>query len=98
MWYILDDKSELKKISVKNIEDKKIKDVLKMDRTPPVLITATMETLLTRAMDQNYIPVVDDRGTFMGIVTRRDIIRYFYRENFYNTEDVHSFGDMLVRT
>ena len=36
-----------------------------------------MEELLSAAMNQNFIPVVDDLGTFIGIVTRKDIIRYF---------------------
>ena len=30
-----------------------------------------------RAVQQNFVPVVDDWGTFIGIVTRQDIIRYF---------------------
>ena len=36
-----------------------------------------MEELLNSAMNQNFIPVVDDLGNFIGIVTRKDIIRYF---------------------
>ena len=36
-----------------------------------------MEELLSSAMNQNFIPVVDDTGSFIGIVTRKDIIRYF---------------------
>ena len=31
--------------------------------------------LLERAMRQSFIPVVDDRGAFVGIVTRQTIIR-----------------------
>lgn len=88
LWYIIDnEEKELTKINPRNIENKKIKDVIKIDKTPPVLITASMETLLIRAMDQNYVPVVDDRGTFMGIVTRRDIIRHYYNEHFFSEED-----------
>ena len=34
-----------------------------------------MEELVNSAMKQNFIPVVDDLGSFIGIVTRRDIIR-----------------------
>ena len=90
LWSVFedDDGNLVKKIDIKNIENKKIKDVLRLDKMPPVLITATMETLLLRAMDQNYIPVVDDRGTFMGIVTRRDIIRYFYKEKFDENKQI----------
>ena len=27
-------------------------------------------------MNQNFIPVVDDAGIFIGLVTRKEIIRY----------------------
>ena len=29
-------------------------------------------------MNQNFVPVVDDRGIFIGIVRRQAIIRYCY--------------------
>ena len=31
-------------------------------------------------MNQNFIPVVDDRNFFIGIVTRQDIIRSILKE------------------
>lgn len=39
-----------------------------------------MEELVNSAMQQNFIPVVDDLGNFTGIVTRKDIIRYFSKQ------------------
>ena len=44
----------------------------------PVRITATIEELMEKAVTQNFVPVVDDLDSFIGIVTRRDIIRYFF--------------------
>ena len=35
-----------------------------------------MEELVRTATDQNFVPVVDDKGDFIGIVTRRAIMRY----------------------
>ena len=35
-----------------------------------------MDALLESAMNQNFIPVIDDLDNFIGIVTRRDIISY----------------------
>ena len=32
-------------------------------------------------MEQNFVPVVDDRGSFMGIVTRRAIIESLVKES-----------------
>lgn len=42
-----------------------------------VRITASMDDLLSSILDHNFVPVVDDRGMFMGIVTRRAVIKYF---------------------
>ena len=39
-----------------------------------------MEDLLDRAINQNYVPVVDDQGFFIGIITRKEIIKYCYKE------------------
>lgn len=44
----------------------------------PVRAEAKMEDLMEKAMEQNFVPVVDDQGNFSGIVTRKDIIGYFY--------------------
>ena len=37
-----------------------------------------MDELIEAAMNQNFVPVVDDRGMFIGIVRRQAIIRYCY--------------------
>jgi len=42
----------------------------------PVNIDARMEDLLSLAITQNFVPVVDDEGVFIGIVRRREIIEY----------------------
>jgi len=42
----------------------------------PVSVNAQMESLITRAAEQNFVPVVDDNGTFIGIVRRSELITY----------------------
>ena len=42
----------------------------------PVRVTTSMQDLVERASTQNFVPVVDDKDTFIGIVTRRAIIKY----------------------
>lgn len=42
----------------------------------PVSVTTDMKELLLMATDQNFVPVIDDKGDFIGIVTRRAIMRY----------------------
>lgn len=42
-----------------------------------VRITASMDSLLSTILDHNFVPVVDDREMFMGIVTRKAVIKHF---------------------
>ena len=42
----------------------------------PVYVTSTIEDLILLSMDQNFVPVIDDREVFIGIVTRKDILDY----------------------
>lgn len=65
---------------MKDLEQLRIRDILRGNQYP-VGITINMEALLNSAMNQNFIPVVDDLGNFIGIVTRKDIIRYFAEKN-----------------
>ena len=45
-----------------------------------VTVTTSMDQLIEAAMNQNFVPVVDDRGIFIGIVRRQAIIRYCYEK------------------
>lgn len=44
-----------------------------------VSINANIENLVELASCQNFVPVVDDQGVFIGIITRSDIINYYYK-------------------
>ena len=39
-----------------------------------------MEDLLQKAMNQNFVPVVDDQKKLIGIITRKSIIEYCYEK------------------
>ena len=41
-----------------------------------VRVTTSMQDLVERASAQNFVPVVDDKNTFIGIITRGSIIQY----------------------
>ena len=81
LWRLLsEDRDFQRSCSMRDMEQLRIRDILQDDSYPPVRITVGMEELLHSAMNQNFIPVVDDSGSFIGIVTRKDIIRYFATE------------------
>ncbi len=78
LWRLVADEGEGQRpCSMKDLEQLQVRDILRETQYLPVRITVSMEELLTSAMNQNFIPVVDDSGSFIGIVTRKDIIRYF---------------------
>lgn len=56
-----------------------LKEIPRRLENKPVSINAHMEDLLSLAALQNFVPVVDDVGTFIGIIRRREIIEYFAR-------------------
>ena len=74
LWHLLDSGVYTMKLQ----EDYPILDILRNGWNPAVKIDTTMDELLLRVMDQNFVPVIDDRNTFMGIITRKDVIRHYY--------------------
>jgi CBS domain-containing protein len=79
LWKLLDKENpvEPQTFSMKEMESLYVRDILKDNSYPAVHITVSMDELLDSAMKQNFIPVIDDTGSFIGIVTRKDIIRYY---------------------
>ena len=77
LWRLLSEKSDAQPFSMRDMEQLQVRDILQENNYPPVRITVSMEALLHSAMNQNFIPVIDDLGSFIGIVTRKDIIRHF---------------------
>lgn len=73
LWHILSNSDG----SLKSQEKYVVRDIIRKDFNPAVRVDVPMQTLLERSMTQNFIPVIDDRGMFIGIVTRREIISYF---------------------
>ena len=46
----------------------------------PVDVDVDMENLLNKAMNQNFVPIIDDRDRFIGIITRKALIQYLCRK------------------
>ena len=77
LWHLINTDEDIRMIDMKETEKMSIRDLLDTEKNPPVRITASMEELLQRAMNQNFIPVVDDLGSFIGIITRKNILQCF---------------------
>lgn len=73
----------IKKLKVMSIKEAESISIMKIDRRLDyqcVTAKSKMEDLIGRAMEQNFVPVVDDQDNFIGIITRKDIIGYCYQE------------------
>lgn len=74
LWHLLDSDVYTMKLQ----EEYSILDILRKGWNPAVKIDTTMDELLLRVMDQNFVPVIDDRRKFIGIITRKDVIKYYH--------------------
>ncbi len=63
-------------MDMRQAEAHRIMEISRRKDHLPVRVTTNMHDLVERASNQNFVPVVDDKGAFIGIVTRSSIIRY----------------------
>lgn len=60
-----------------------VREILDPLYSRPLLHSESVEELFERVKEHNFVPVVDDRGCFIGIILRRDVMNYllkFYRK------------------
>ena len=69
-------------MSKKNAEVAKIAEVERLRDLEPITQDAKIQDLILKASNQNFVPIVDEEGSFVGIVTRKEIINYFFEHNF----------------
>ncbi|GAA0084219.1 CBS domain-containing protein [Clostridium sp. MB05] len=67
-------------LNFKNTENVKIIDIPRKRKHKSVSINSDVESLISLSTNQNFVPVVDDEGIFIGIIKRSDIINYCYGE------------------
>lgn len=69
-------------LDLRQAEARRLVEVPRRKDYVPVRITASMHDLVSRASGQNFVPVVDDYGAFIGIITRKAIIQYCCEQLF----------------
>lgn len=67
-------------LTLHEAENLPIRQVPRRWHNNPVNINCNIEDLFNTAMRQNFVPVVDDEGKFIGIITRKDILEYCFRK------------------
>ena len=61
-------------------ENVKINTIEKYRTYKAITIDSDMDEVLQLSMNQNFIPIVDDRGMYIGIIKRKDIIELYIKE------------------
>lgn len=65
---------------LRRMEKIRITDLKRHRDNEPVKISESMENLFEKITNQNFVPVVDDKGVFIGIVTRKDVLLYLAKK------------------
>lgn len=60
---------------LKTAEQTPLKDVKRHSQKAPIGVSSDIEDLMSLAINQNFVPVIDDTKVFIGIVTRKDIMQ-----------------------
>ncbi len=63
-------------------EDVKISEVPRHRDNEPLDVKANSEILLSKAIDENFIPIIDEHQLFVGIITRKEILNYYFERKF----------------
>ncbi len=85
-------------LNFKEAESLSIMEVSRRMDNEPVSAETEIEDLLSKAMNQNFVPVTDDRGIFIGIITRKDIMRYFSQKLYVEAPKPLPLSDYQMRS
>ncbi len=85
LWFIVKGEGgEPHTMAIESLEDFHLTDMFPLSaKNPPCLISSSIDDLIIRSMETNFVPIVDDRSMFIGIVTRRSIIKHFYDKHIF---------------
>ena len=63
-------------MDMRQAEARRVMEIARRKDNVPVRVTTSMHELVERASNQNFVPVVDDKDAFIGLITRKAIISY----------------------
>ena len=63
-------------LDIHQAESRNIMEIVHRRDHAPVRVDTDIEDLMHKAIDQNFVPVLDDKEDFIGIVTRKAIMQY----------------------
>lgn len=65
--------------SLEKASETLVKNIEKNKDNIAVNVNSKFENLIKKAINQNFVPVVDDDNKFIGIITRKDIMEQWHK-------------------
>lgn len=63
-------------LDLQEMEKHSVAELVRRDFCPPISIDATEAEVISSALNQNFVPIIDSRNTLCGILTRRGVIAW----------------------
>ena len=60
-------------------ERESVMNIMDKEYSKPLYHSASVEELIENVKEHNFVPVVDDRGCFIGMVLRRDVLNFLLK-------------------
>ena len=71
LWRIINEDE----FDIEDLEEVNIRELARNDYRPAVKVDADIAELVDKIVNNNFVPVIDDRNVFMGIVTRKRVLQ-----------------------
>ena len=72
----------------RSAEEDMARDIISGSYCAPLVHSSTVPELIEGVREHNFVPVVDDRGCFIGIILRRTVMDYLL--DFYRSHETDS--------
>jgi CBS domain-containing protein len=78
LWHI----KKTPHFDLNKVEKMKVSSVKRQRDYEAIHIEANIDELIIKASNENFVPVLNDQNLFIGIVTRKTLLNYFFEHNF----------------
>ena len=75
------------KNAMRGAEKQPVVSIMKKEYQKPLYHSASMNTLIESVREHNFVSVVDDRGCFIGIILRRDVLNFLFEYYLNHKEE-----------
>lgn len=77
LWFIIENNI----LDIKKLEEIKLSEVKRNRDNFAVNVSSKVSDLFNIITNQNFVPIVDDSNVFIGIITRKSVIKYLQENN-----------------